>query len=177
MNKYLILTFSVIISLVVIYGVAIQKGLDSFIFAWILNFMLMISLLSFTQTLKPKLTSSYFNTKKWEKGGNIYQFLGVNFFRKLLVWIGWEKLNKKVNPVIKNLNALKHLEYGTRQSEFGHLIIFFIVLPINLYVIVSYGFVNSLWLLILNLILNFYPIIVQRYNRPRLKRAIRVFRN
>lgn len=76
----------------------------------------MISVLSLTQTFKPKLTSSYYNAKKWEKEGRIYQLLGVN--------------------------------------------------------LIKFGFVRSLWLLILNLILNIYPIIVQRYNRPRLKRAI-----
>ncbi len=137
----------------------------------------MISVLSFTQTLKPKLASSYYNTKKWEKEGMIYQFLGVSFFRKILVWIGWEKLSKKANPVKKNIDSLLHLEYGTRQSEFGHLIIFFIVLAINIFVAIKFGFVKSLWLLILNLILNFYPIIVQRYNRPRLKKVINAKRS
>lgn len=172
MNKYIILLLSIIISLIVIYVISVWKGLDSFLFAWILNFMLMISVFSMTQTLKPKLTSSYYNAKKWEKEGIIYQFLGVNLFRKMLVWIGWEKLNKKVNPVKKSIDSLLRLEYGTRQSELGHLIIFFIVLAINIFVAIKFGFVRSLWLLILNLILNFYPIIVQRYNRPRLKKVI-----
>jgi len=177
MPKYLNLIFPLIISLLVIYGVLIWKGVDSFLFAWILNFMLMISVFSFTQRLKPKLTSNYYNPKEWEKEGKIYPFFGVSVFRKILVWIGWEKLNKKTNPVKKSVDSLLHLEYGTRQSEFGHLIIFFIVLAVNIFVAIKFGFLKSLWLLILNLILNFYPIIVQRYNRPRLKRAIKANRS
>src|SRR5690554_1661910 len=176
MNKYINPIICAIISLIVIYVISVWKGMDSFLFAWILNFMLMISVLAFTQTLKPKLTSSYYNTKSWEKGGRVYQYLGVNLFRKILVWIGWEKLNKKVNPVAKSLNSLLHLEYGTRQSEFGHLIIFSIVLAVNIFVAIKFDFVKSLWLLILNLLLNVYPIMVQRYNRPRLRRIIKVNR-
>jgi hypothetical protein len=86
--------------------------------------------------------------------------------------LGWEKLNKKDNPVARNLKALNHLEYRTRQSEFGHLIIFFIVLGFNIFVAVRYGILASIWLFILNILLNLYPIFLQRYNRPRLQRAI-----
>jgi hypothetical protein len=177
MRKYLNLFFSLIISIIIICAVALWKDLDSFIFAWILNFMLMMSLLSFTQTLKPKLTANYFKTQKWENEGKIYQFFGINIFRKILVWIGWEKLNKKANPVKRNLDSLKKLEYGTRQSEFGHLVIFFIVVMFNVFVAIEYGIMKSMWLLILNFILNFYPIILQRYNRPRLMKTINANKN
>lgn len=34
------------------------------------------------------------------------------------------------------------------------------------------AFLKSLWLLILNVLLNLYPIFLQRYNRPRIERAI-----
>ena len=132
----------------------------------------MIGVLHITQTFKLKLESTYYNSKKWETGGKIYIWFGVQGFRKVLVWVGWEKLSKAVNPVNKSLDALKHLEYSTRQSEFGHLIIFFIVFALTLLVGFYYGFKQSLWLLILNILLNAYPIGVQRFNRPRLLKAI-----
>lgn len=128
--------------------------------------------LSITQAVKPGLKSPYYNSQKWENGGEIYRWVGVNGFRKLLVWVGWEKLNKKANPVKKNLAALKQLEYNTRLSEFNHLIIFFIVLGFTSWVGISDGFRHLLWLVGLNVILNIYPIGVQRYNRPRLQKAI-----
>jgi hypothetical protein len=31
---------------------------------------------------------------------------------------------------------------------------------------------EALWLIVLNVLLNLYPIIVQRYNRPRYKRLL-----
>src|SRR5690606_20167899 len=128
MIKYITLFLSIIITLIVIYIISVWKGMDSFLFAWILNFMLMIAVFSFSQTMKPKLTSSYYDIKDWERGGRVYASLGVTLFRKILVWIGWEKLHKKANPVKKGLNSLLQLEHGTRQSEFGHLVVFLIVL-------------------------------------------------
>lgn len=173
MSKYVSAAGVFIIAVGISLGVAYWQGPHSFVFAWILNFMLMMAVLHFTQTFKPRLDASYFRPKDWEAGGKIYQWIGVHGFRKLLVWVGWEKLNKASNPVKKSLAALKQLEHATRQSEFGHLIIFFVVLAVGLFVGVYYGFRQSLWLHLLNIVLNVYPMAVQRYNRPRLQRAIR----
>jgi hypothetical protein len=146
--------------------------MDGFSFAWALNFLLMICVLAFTEALKSQLTSSYYNEKGWERRGKIYEPLGINFFRKLLVWIGWEKLNKKATPIEKNTKALMNLRYQTKKSELGHVIIFIIVLGFNVFVAFKFGVLKSLWLLILNVLLNLYPIFLQRYNRPRIERAI-----
>ena len=172
MSKYLRVCSVLLFVVCSVVAVALWQGLHSFVFAWVLNFLLMIGVLHITQTFKLKLESTYYNSKKWETGGKIYIWFGVQGFRKVLVWVGWEKLSKAVNPVNKSLDALKHLEYSTRQSEFGHLIIFFIVFALTLLVGFYYGFKQSLWLLILNILLNAYPIGVQRFNRLRLLKAI-----
>lgn len=150
------------------YGLIHYVGLQGFMFAWVLNLMLMMCVLAFTETLKSDLNSDYFHEKKWEKSGKLYEWIGINWFRKLLVWVGWEKLNKKSNPVKKDLTALIHLYYRTKQSELGHIIIFIIVLGFSAFVGWKYGIIESLWLFTLNIILNLYPIFLQRYNRPRL---------
>ena len=106
--------------------------------------------------------------KPWKN----FENFGINFYRKLLVLVGWEKLNKKANPVNGNLETLINLQYKTKQSELGHLIIFLIVTGFTIYVIIKFTFIKSLWLIFLNVILNVYPIFLQRYNRPRLKRAL-----
>ena len=145
---------------------------DGFFFAWLLNFLLMFCTLTFTETLKSPLTSSYYDEKIWEQRGKIYQHFGVDFFRKLLVWVGWEKVTKKSNPIERNSKALINLHYQTKKSELGHVIILFIVLGFNVFVAFKFGPLKSLWLLILNILFNLYPIFLQRYNRPRIERAI-----
>lgn len=139
-------------------------------------YLLMLCAFAFTEALKSELTSAYYNAKKWEKRGKIYENIGINFFRKLLVWIGWERLNKKANPIEKNTKALMNLHYQTKKSELGHVIILIIVLGFNVFVAFKFGILKSLWLLILNILLNLYPIFLQRYNRPRIERAVNLSR-
>jgi hypothetical protein len=172
MSKYFKFFFVLAMVVLILASVAFWKGVYSFVFAWILNLMLMMAILEFTKTFKPKLISTYYKVRKWEDEGKIYKWLGVNWFRKLMVLIGWEKLNKAANPVKKNLEALKHLEYNTRKSEFEHGIIFLIVLALTFFVAFYYGIVQIVWLLSLNILLNAYPVFVQRFNRPRLQKAI-----
>ena len=117
MKKTVILIFIVIITIVLCFALVYYIDNQSFLFAWILNFMLMACTLFFTETLKSQYTSSYYKQKSWEQNGKIYEVLGINVYRKLLVWIGWEKLNKKNNPVEKNTNALLQLYNKTKQSE------------------------------------------------------------
>lgn len=176
MRKKMLLGLIILVTIGVIYGLIVNVGFVGFQFAWILNFMLMMCVLMFTETLKSKFDSGYYKTKDWENGGKIYENFGINIFRKLLVLVGWEKLNKKSNPVKNDLEALVNLEYRTKQSELGHLIIFFIVIGFTIYVALRFTFIESLWLLFLNIIFNVYPILLQRYNRPRLQRALELFR-
>ena len=172
MRKFVLFLFICLATVVLLYYIILWRGPQSLVFAWVLNLLLMILFLNLGETFNLKLTSSYFGAKTWEKEGNIYHYFGINFFRKLLVYTGWEKLNKAVNPVNKNLKSLLHLELGTRKSEFFHLMIFIIVMGFNIFVVINDGFAQSLWLLFLNMLLNFYPVILQRFNRPRLQKLI-----
>ena len=95
MRKIVVLILIPIITIALIYALVHFIGVQSFSFAWTLNFILMGCVLIFTETLKSPLTSPYYNEKTWERRGKIYESAGINFFRKLLVWTGWEKLNKK----------------------------------------------------------------------------------
>lgn len=172
MRKILSLILIVISAIFLTSALVYYIGVQGFSFAWALNFLLMACVLTFTETLKSPLSSPYYNDKAWERRGKIYESFGINFFRKLLVWIGWEKLNKKSNPIAKDTKALAHLHYQTKKSELGHLIIFIVVLGFNIFVAFRFGIHKSMWLLVLNILLNLYPILLQRYNRPRLERAI-----
>lgn len=172
MKRNTTLIFIAIVTIGLVYALSRYMEMDRFSFAFALNFLLMACVFTFTETLKSQLTSPYFTEKPWEKGGKIYKLIGINLYRKLLVWMGWEKLNKKLKPVEKSTAALMNLHYRTKQDELGHLIVFFIVLGFNIFVELEFGPVKSLSLLLLNVLLNLYPVLLQRYNRPRIERAV-----
>ena len=146
--------------------------MDGFAFAWVVNWLLMLCVSVFTTALKSNLTSLYYDEKGWEQKGKIYEYFGVNFFRKLLVWTGWEKVIRKSFPIENNTQALANLYYQTKKSELDHLIILLMVLGFNVFAAFKFGALKSLWLLVLNILFNLYPIFVQRYNRPRIERAV-----
>lgn len=148
-------------------------SMRSFAYSIILNYLLMIWM-SIVQTLLiPELKSSYYNSYPIEMKGKIYKYIGVHFFRKLLVLSGWEKSRKKENPIRKSLILLEYYEYRTRTSEFGHTIIAIIILFISVYVCMAYSYKDVIWLTFFNIFFNIYPITIQRYNRPRVCRVIK----
>lgn len=157
-----------------VFALAYYMRMDSFAFAWALNFLLMMWVSAFVEVLNSQMKSTYYDEKGWERKGKIYEFIGINYFRKLLVLIGWEKIIRKSNPIEKNTAALMNLHHQTKKSELGHLIILIIVLGFTLFVAVKLSMMQSLWLMILNVLLNLYPVILQRYNRPRIQRAIQL---
>ena len=138
-----------------------------------LNFLLMIWMSIVETLLVLEFKSSYFNSHPIEGQGKIYKYLGVYFFRKLLVLSGWERSRKKETPIRESLILLEYYEYRTRASEFGHSIIAIIIAFITVYVCMVYSFVDTGWLIFLNILLNVYPIMVQRHNRPRVRRVIK----
>jgi hypothetical protein len=172
MRRILILSVNIVVTIALTYGLTQYVGMQGFLFAWILNLMLMMCVYHFTESLKSNFSANFYEEKTWEDRGKVYELLGINFFRKLLLWIGWEKLNKKANPIEKNTEALNLLLHRTKQSELGHIIIFIIVMGFTVFVAVKHGIHESLWLLGLNILLNLYPIFLQRFNRPRYVRAI-----
>src|SRR5690606_11944709 len=148
-------------------------GFTSFSFAWVLNFSLMAWYTFINSIYNFPLNSSYFKVRNWEEKTSLYTYLGVRIYKKLLVWTGWENITRKENPIKKDANTLQSLAYNSRSSEFGQSVIAVIVLIITIGV--SRSLADAKWLLLTNLLLNIYPVMLQRYNRPRYERLIKYF--
>jgi hypothetical protein len=177
MKKASRLVLIVLITAALVYVLIRTMGMQKAGFAVSLNFLLMGGALIFLETLQSKLQSAYFNEQPWEAGGKVYQPLGINLFRKLLVWVGWEKLGKATKPVGKGADTLANLYHRTKIDELGHLIILIIVSAFTVVVALRFGLVRAMPLLISNILLNLYPVMLQRFNRPRIARAMRLGRS
>lgn len=176
MKKNALLVFILFITVALLYALIRFMGMQGFAFAFTLNFLLMACTFLFTETLQSPFNASYFNPKSWERKGRLYELLGINVYRKFLVVTGWEKIHKKTKPVAKNTDVLANLYYRSKQDETGHLVIAFIVMGFTFFVCYKSGILNAAWLLVLNILLNVYPVFLQRYNRPRIERALKLSR-
>ena len=150
--------FSFIISLVVAYLFAL---IGTGIFAFV----------GFAYPTSKLIGSKYYELKNVKRLRFIHSVLGVKYFNKalLLTFWGTKKNRKKYFDGTKS--GIKNFIYQTHQSEFGHLAAFILLLicGIILLVVKEY-YLLSLLLLLINIIGNFYPIILQRYHRIRIQK-------
>ncbi|MBE7177846.1 MAG: hypothetical protein INR69_15675 [Mucilaginibacter polytrichastri] len=174
MKKAFLPGLTLVVTVVLVYALVRYMGMRGFPFAFALNFILMACVLIFMDTLKSPLNAPYFEEKAWEKRGKVYTLFGVGVYRKLLVVTGWEKLNRQAKPVKHDAGALSYLYYRTKQDELGHLVILLIVSGFTVFVAFRFGMREALWLLGLNVLLNLYPIFLQRANRPRIERVMKL---
>lgn len=168
--KWIISIIVTCITFLISYITGLVFSFTSFSFSWVLNFLLMAWYTFLASRINPKLDAGYFKTKPFERGGSIYKYLGVHIYRKLLIWVGWESISRNKHPVKNDLNSLKSCEYHTRSSELGHTIIALIVAITTLCIASSFS--EAKWLVITNILLNIYPIMVQRFNRSRYNKLI-----
>ncbi|GAA4309889.1 hypothetical protein [Nibribacter koreensis] len=148
---------------------------SSFWFAWTLNLLGTLWFSLTASLFKPELNSSYFQAKPFEQGGTIYRYAGVYYFRKLLEWRTWDKLGKVKSPINKNIATLQKAEYDTKIAELNHTVLAVLVLILTM--LLTTTLKEARCLLITNLFLHIYPILVQRYNRPRYQRVICQLKN
>ncbi|GEP45269.1 hypothetical protein BGE01nite_45600 [Brevifollis gellanilyticus] len=113
-----------------------------------------------------------FRFRRWECEGRVYRWVGVNVFRWVLKHtpLGW------LNPGMKMTIRRSSLEELLRQMNFAegaHLIGGVITLGL------SVGFFGTghrsvgLAFAVITLLVHFYPLITQRWNRGRVARMVR----
>lgn len=113
----------------------------------------------------------YYQPKNFDKFGRVYELLGVLFFRKL-VRRGPLHIFAPKYQYSGRRELLPLLEQETRTAEAIHMFAFFASLLLVAYAL-YYGWFDSVgWLLLFNVLLNVYPVMLQRYNRVRLQRLL-----
>ena len=125
------------------------------------------------QAIPFALPASYYDTKTFERTGLVYERLGLPLFKKLVRRGPLAIFSPTLRfPKDRTVAALQHLDYEMRKAEAGHVYIFLLML-----VFVSYALLNGwldavVWMLAFNILINGYPIMLQRYNRILLQELI-----
>ncbi len=123
-----------------------------------------------------KTLDNYFATKEFEKDGKIYEILGVKYFGRYFPNFGsfWTKKFKEYPSMIngykkKDLNKFINL---TRRIEGGHLIALPLWTSLNIYHFMNKDYESLAIFGGINILINVYPIMSQRYNRNRALRFL-----
>ena len=116
--------------------------------------------------LSVRLPAWYYATRPFEKGGRIYDYLGVRWYQRLLRPVLWS-----VEPArLRSRGVRQTMIRETQNPEAGHLLIFVVIVGITFWALVSGWWDTAAWLLLFNVLHNGYPVLSVRQLRARLSR-------
>lgn len=146
----------------------------SFVAAFAFNLLTtgMVAFIGFAYPTSKLLPNTYYEIKNIQNFNRICSLLGISYFRIFLLKTFYRTAdNKKYFNGTKA--GLKSFDYNTKQSEFGHLVAFILLCLISIFLWVEGHVDMVLWTMIVNIFLNFYPIILQRKHRVIVQRLVK----
>jgi hypothetical protein len=121
---------------------------------------------------QPALNSRFFDAFAFEKNGQLYGYTGLLWFREFQHLIGWNKLLGVPN-IRLNKHAIEEMEWGTRFGEATHWLCLITLLPIAGWSAFRMSGIGLPYWLVSAIVLHVYPIMLQRYHRPRFRRLLK----
>ena len=109
----------------------------------------------------------YYRLQPFEIDGGLYERLGIETFKWLLFKSRIERLNTSVR-LSYGRTGLQGLERGIREAETDHVIALLVMVVITIHAAMNARWALVGWLLLVNVVANVYPIMLQRRNRARL---------
>jgi hypothetical protein len=145
-------------------AVGFHHPIFALVVSWVPN-----GLMVATFAVRPfSLPDGYYRVRPFER--RLYKTIGVGIFRKLLR-SRYYRLNPEFSLLARR-TTLDALEERMRDTETAHLVVFLMVFLFIGYAFWTSRFDAAAWLLVFNLLFNGYPIMLQRYNRTRVRRLL-----
>lgn len=146
------------------------------VFALIFNLFItgIFAFAGFALPIEKVMPLNYFKIDDPKKVNFWFKKLKGESFRIFLLKTVWRKKANQKKFFDGTISGLKDFEIQTQKSEFGHLIPFVIISLICVY-FVTRGFWWAIFFtMLVNVIFNFYPILLQRHHRARLARLKKI---
>lgn len=117
----------------------------------------------------------------FEQAGSrtIYDYLGIRWFKKYLPSSGdlvrrWRKDQPLTREALDHPQALYQLELKTRNYEMRHIVGALLFIGLVIAIDKKLTVFDVVFLTVLNLLVNVYPVFLQRFNRIRIRRLIKI---
>jgi hypothetical protein len=145
----------------------------SFVIVWLP--MVVVGLLS--RVVQIRLPDRFHALRRCERGGRIYELVGIRWFKAMLRRGPLAAFNPDLHlPEERTPANLARLAQRMRDAEASHAVLFVATLAV-----VAHAAVRGWWLaavstLVFDVVMNGYPVMLQRYNRLELAARYRVTR-
>ncbi len=146
-----------------------RSPVAAFLINWLVMSWLALSALSIPFPLPP----DYYTIKAFESSGQLYERLGIRLFKKLVRRGPLSIFSPTLRfPKEKTTAALQRLDQEMRKAEAIHVFIFVVMGLFISFAVLKGWFDAAGWLLLFNVLINVYPVMLQRYNRIKLQELI-----
>ena len=149
----------------------VGRGFGSWAFAVWGHLLLLVWAVLFYRLTGWQPPRAWLRPARWECRGELYRWLGVPIVRRALASRLWRRFNPDFQFSERGKAALRQMECAMVRAETGH----FLAGMASLLFTAGIGMhtPEALWrLLTVNVLVNGYPIAVQRYNRARVWRVL-----
>lgn len=126
--------------------------------------------------LVSRLPRTFYDALQISGDLKIYQQLGVAYFKKFAS--NGDYINRQIRKKypayrnVSNLAAIKHKLGETYTIEKSHTVLFVFCLLTNIYAFLTDSLGTALLLFVGNILFNYYPNLLQQYNRIRYRRLV-----
>ena len=148
-------------------------GARSVWFAFCVVWLPMVWLGTVSRFMVPQLPARYHALRAFELDGHIYDLLGVRLVKWLLRRGPLAVFNPDLHMPAERTEAnMAHLEQRMKDAEASHFILLLLTLGVIVHAAVRGWWASAAWTLLFDVLVNGYPVMLQRYNRARLRRRL-----
>ena len=138
-------------------------------FAFLVVWVPMAWLGTVSRFVRPRLPGAYHDLRPFERDGRLYEHLGVVLVKRLLRRGPLAVFNPDLHlPVERTPESLAHLDQRMRDAEASHFILLVATLGVVAHAVARGWWGAAAWTLLFDVLLNGYPVMLQRYNRALL---------
>ena len=176
MENFKKLTLFIVATIAVIFLIAWtfdSFGFRSLISALLINWLVMSWIVIVGQVIHFSFPAPYYGFGPFEQTGQVYERLGIRLFKKLVRRGPLTIFSPTLRfPKEKTVAAIQDLESEMRKAETGHALAFMLMLLFVGYALLKGWLDAAVWMLLFNMLINGYPVMLQRYNRIKLQELI-----
>jgi hypothetical protein len=158
-----------VLLVVVLVAAARWLGAASGWFAFVVVWWPMVWVGSMSRIVQLRLPERFHALRSFECGGRVYERVGVRVAKAALRRGPLARFNPDLHlPAERTPQQLERLARRMRDAEASHAVLFVTTLPVALHAVVRGWWLAAALTLAFDVVMNGYPVLLQRYNRARL---------
>lgn len=147
------------------------SGVECLVWAFLLNLFVtgVFAFLSFVFPISKLFSTSFYSNVSASRIVWLYSLFRVKYFKRILMFFYWGRKKQRKDFFTGGKKGIMALDFKSKQAEIGHLLPFIVLLILSVVIFVQGKALLGVLILAINLLGNFYPVLMQRKLRLRLQ--------